>query len=346
MRRRTLIRRAVLGALGVAFVSPAPLRPAPAHAAETWDLRQISPDERRRLVAGEAVPFLVAERTNRDLAAGVMMSVGVPLARAAEPLTEGELAVRDPGVLDWGALPERAGLAALAGLRLGPSEADEVLDARPGSVWNLSSPEMDALRALRGTLTGAAKTEAASAQYRGLLLRRALAFRAGGLGAIEPYARRGGVTTDPAAELRLAAEDARPLAAAAPGLPEALLNYPALQHAARPSLFYWVERKLQGRIAPVLVHQLTEVRPELGLHVERHFFVGHSYNSSQTLTGAVPWGSGSLLFVVSRVSTDLVTGLGGDVKRAIGRRQLRGDLTARLERVRAATVKSLPPQSP
>jgi hypothetical protein len=223
------------------------------------------------------------------------------------------------------------------------------MDARPGSVWNLSSAEMDGMRAVRSTAGGTAKpaqAEAASVQYRALLLRRAQAYRAGGLGGIEPYARRGGGATDPGGELRLAAEDARPLATAAPALPEALLHYPALQHAARVSQIYWIERRLQGRVAPVLIHQMVEVQPELALHLERHFFVAHSYNSSQTLTGAFPWGSGTLLFALSRVSTDLVTGLGGDVKRAIGRRQLRGDLGGRLDRLRGAVARIQPPQSP
>ena len=155
-----------------------------------------------------------------------------------------------------------------AELRLGAAETEELLESRPGSVWHLSNAEMEGLRMLRPALGGPARAGLAqattSAQYRTLLLRRADAYRAGGLGAVEPYVRRGGGTIDPAAELRLAAEDARPLAAASPALPEALLNYPALQHAARPSRIYWVERRLQGRITPVLVHQLVEVRPELG----------------------------------------------------------------------------------
>ena len=315
----------------------------------TWDIRQLSADDRRRLLAGESVPFTVAERTDRDLAGGVMVYVATPFTRVAELLAESELAVREPGIAGWGALGERAGPEALAKLRLGPAEADELLDARPGSVWNLSGAEMDAMRAARAAVGGAAKTapaEAASARYRALLLQRAQAYRAGGLGAIEPYARRGGIATDPAGELRVAADDARPLGAAAPALVEALLNYPALQHAERVSRLYWIERRLQGRVAPILVHQMVEVRPELVLHLERHFFVGHSYNSSQTLTGAFPWGSGTLLFTVGRVSTDLVTGLGGDMKRAIGRRQLRGDLAGRVDRLRGAVARVQPPQSP
>jgi hypothetical protein len=339
-----------LATLVVVAAAATVVSPAAVDAAEaTWDIRQISADDRRRLLAGDTVPFQVAERTDRDLAAGVMVFVAMPFARATEHLAESELAVREPGIAGWGALSERARPDALGMLRLGPAEAGELLDARPGSAWNLSGAEMDRLRAVRSTAGGTSRTaqaEAVSAQYRSLLLHRAQAYRTGGLGAIEPYVRRGGASTDPAAELRLAVEDARPLATAAPALPEALLNYPALQHDGRVSQIFWIARRLQGRVTPVLVHQMVEVRPELTLHLERHFFVAHSYNSSQTLTGAFPWGSGTLLFTLSRVSTDLVTGLGGDLKRAIGRRQLRGDLSARLDRLRGALATVQPTQSP
>src|SRR5512134_775653 len=104
--------------------------PAPVTASEpTWDIRQISVDERRRLLAGEIVPFQVAERTDRDLAAGMMVYVATPLARVTEHLAESELAVREPGIAGWGALSERAGPDALAKLRLGLAEADELMDA-------------------------------------------------------------------------------------------------------------------------------------------------------------------------------------------------------------------------
>ena len=322
-----------------------------ARAAEaTWEPRQPSADDRRRLLGGETVSVTVAERTDRDLASGVVGYLPLPVALVGEYLTAAELAVQDPGITAWAALRDGASPEVLGRLRLGTAETEELLESRPGSVWNLSSAEAESLRALRPALGGPARAGLAqattSAQYRTLLLRRAEAYRAGGLAAIEPYVRRGGGVIDPAAELRAAVEDVRPLAGASPALPEALLNYPALQHAARQSRIYWVERRLQGRITPSLIHQLVEVRPELALHVERHFFVGHSYTSSQTLTAAVPWGSGALLFVVSRVFTDLVTGLGGDLKRGVGRRQLRSDLAGRLERIRAALTKPTPPQSP
>src|SRR5262245_47237341 len=336
--------------LGIFTASLLPPAAARSPAADAWDLRQMSADDRRRVIGGEIVPFAVSERTDRDLAAGLMMFLPLPVPRVGDYLAEAELAVRDPGVVSWGELPERGEAASLAKLRLGPAEADELLDARPGSVWNLSATEMDGLRAVRSMLPLASKalqSESVSTQYRAVLLRRTQAYRAAGLDAVEPYARRGGATTDPAAELRLAADDARPLAAVSPGLVDLLLHYPSALRVARGNDLRWVERRLQGRVDPVLVHELVDVRPELALHVERHFFVGHAYNSSQTLTGALPWGNGSLVFAVARVSTDLVAGLGGDMKRSLGRRQLRGDLSSRLERVRAGLARPTPmPQSP
>jgi hypothetical protein len=348
MRRRTAL---VTAAVAMAMLhAPAGRWRRAARAAEaTWEPRQPAADDRRRVLAGETVAVTVAERTDRDLASGVVGYLPLPVARVGEYLAAAELAVQDPGITAWAAVRDGASPEVLGRLRLGVTETEELLESRPGSVWNLSNAEAEGLRALRPALGGPARAGLAqatiSAQYRTLLLRRAEAYRAGGLAAIEPYVRRGGVI-DPAAELRAAVEDVRPLAGASPALPEALLNYPALQHVARPSRIYWVERRLQGRITPSLIHQLVEVRPELALHVERHFFVGHSYTSSQTLTAAVPWGSGALLFVVSRVFTDLVTGLGGDLKRGVGRRQLRSDLAGRLERIRAALTKPTPPQSP
>ena len=149
----------LVGAPALSLVSPAPAEAVEA----TWDIRLLSVDDRRRVLAGETVPFPVTERTDRDLAGGMMLFVAAPFARVAEYLAESELAVREPGILGWGALPERAGPDALARLRLGPAESDELLDARPGSVWNLSGAEMDGLRALRPRLGQAAKTAQAEA---------------------------------------------------------------------------------------------------------------------------------------------------------------------------------------
>ena len=79
------------------------------------------------------------------------------------------------------------------------------------------------------------------------------------------------------------------------------------------------------------------------LYVERHVYVGHSYNASQILSGAVPYEDGVLVFSSNRVSTDQVAGLGGELKRGIGRRQLRSEIVKRFDRIRAALIKPTAP---
>jgi hypothetical protein len=141
----------------------------------------------------------------------------------------------------------------------------------------------------------------------------------------------------------VAAGDARIVAHVMPRLAEALLRFPAEQSPTAISQFYWVKRQVQTRPDPILIHHLVDVTPHLALYVERHVYVGHSYNASQILSGAVPYEDGVLVFSSNRVSTDQVAGLGGELKRTIGRRQLRGEIVKRFDRIRAALVKPTAP---
>ncbi|MGH7399907.1 MAG: hypothetical protein ACRELW_20505, partial [Candidatus Rokuibacteriota bacterium] len=186
---------------------------------------------------------------------------------------------------------------------------------------------------------------AGTAQWRALLFERWQAFLARGLDGIAPYARRSGVS-DPAAVLRVAAGDARIVAHLMPRLPEALLRFPAEPSPTAISQFYWVKRQVQGRATPILIHHLVDVGPGIAVYVERHIYVGHTYNASQILSGAVPYEDGALVFSSNRVSTDQVAGLGGEMKRLIGRRQLRGEIVKRFDRIRAALVRPAPPPVP
>src|SRR6266478_2196443 len=159
---------------------------------------------------------------------------------------------------------------------------------------------------------------------------------------ITPYARRSGAS-DPAALLRVAAGDARIVSSLAPRLGEVLLRYPAEQSPTAISQVYWVKRQVQGRPTPILLHHLVDVTPALAVYVERQFYVGNTYNASQILCAAVPYEDGVLILSSNRVSTDQVAGLGGEMKRLIGRRQLRGEIVKRFDRIRAALVQPTGP---
>jgi len=85
------------------------------------------------------------------------------------------------------------------------------------------------------------------------------------------------------------------------------------------------------------------VTQALALYVERQFYVGSSYNASQILCAAIPYEDGVLIVSSNRVSTDQVAGLGGELKRTIGRRQLRGEIVKRFDRIRAALGRPVGP---
>ena len=316
--------------------------------AQALDVRHLSPEQRRRLVAGDTISYQVLETGETELGAGVAMYLPVPLGRAAEVLTSPDIVLREPSITASGPVAAGATAGTLAGFTFSPgeiSEAQEAIDAAPGSRLNLAPPEIEAFRALKARLRGAdrgAVLEAAASEWRTLFVQREQAFQAHGLDGVAPYARRSGVS-DPAALLRIAAGDARIVAHVAPRLADSLLRYPAEASATAISRFYWVKRQVQGRPTPILIHHLVDVGPALALYVERHIYVGHTYNASQILCAAVPYEGGVLVLSSNRVSTDQVAGLGGEMKRMIGRRQLRAEIVKRFDRIRAALAAPAPP---
>lgn len=314
---------------------------------------QISVADRARMLRGETVSYGVSEHSDRELAVGVALFVAAPLARVSAYLAAGELIAQDPTISAYGLIPDPARPQALPAARFTGGERDEaesLLDAAPGTRFNLSPAEIEALRALRSSAASPARVtlEQVSDEYRRLLWNRWRAYQEGGLAAIAPYARGGASLTDPAAELRSAILDAERIAQHGAQLREALARYPAAQPAGALTRFYWIKRRVQRRPDLSLLHQLMLAGPELVVHVERYFYVGHSYNAAQILTGALAYQNGSVLFATSRFSTDEVLGVGSQLKRAVGRTQLRDEMRKRLEGVRASLSRpvSLPVQSP
>ncbi|HME95234.1 MAG TPA: hypothetical protein VKN16_13590 [Methylomirabilota bacterium] len=330
------------------LVIPAVSLAADADEGQTLDIRRLSPDQRRRLLAGETVIYAVPETTDVQLGAGVAMYLPVALARVAEMLTSPDLVLRDSSITASGPIPADATPLALRGFTLGGGEigeAQEVLEASPGPRFNLSTAEIEAFHAARARVRPGDRgsvLEAAASQWRVVLLQRAQAFRARGLEGVAPYARRGG-SADPAALLRAAADDARIATSVAPRLGAELLVFPADQSPTATSHFYWVRRQVQSRPDPIVIHHLTDVTGARALYVERQIYVGHTYDASQILCVAVPYEDGVVILSSNRVATEQVTGLGADMKKLIGRRQLRGEILKRFDRIRAAFVRPAPP---
>ena len=175
---------------------------------------------------------------------------------------------------------------------------------------------------------------------------RLQAYRRAGLAAVGPYARTGGAVRDPSIDLRLAAADAERLGRYGQALREALLRYPADQAPQMVNNFHWIKRRVQRRPHLSLLHRMVGPGPGPVLHVERYFYVGHSYNATEILTGALAHPDGTLVFCTSRVSTDEVLGVGNQLKRAVGRSQLRDEMRARLDKLRASLSRPVTVESP
>jgi hypothetical protein len=229
------------------------------------------------------------------------------------------------------------------------AEAESFLEASPGTRFNLSLDEIEALRALRDSTGSSARTgavEKASDAYWRLLQQRLQAYRQAGLAAIVPYARAGGAIRDPSIDLRLAAADAERLARYGRELREVLLRYPADQPSQMVSQFDWIKRRVQRRPHLSLLHRMVVPGPGPVIHVERYFYVGHSFNATEVLTGALAHQDGTLVFCISRVSTDEILGLGNQLKRTVGRSQLRDEIRTRLDKLRASLSRPVSVESP
>jgi hypothetical protein len=346
-----------LGVLGIGLLASL-AAPGIAPAAETslvieaQDVLQLSVDQRRRLARGEVISYPVTENSDSEIAVGLAVFMPAQVSQLAQYLVSGQLIAQDASISEFAAVPDEVSPGSLVGPRFTSGEREEaesLLEASPGTRFNLSLAEVEVFRAVRGSAGGSVKTGAAeigSDTYRRLLQQRVQTYRQGGLAGIAPYARSGGAVTDPAADLRLAASDAERLGHRGIDLREALLRYPADQPAQMVSQLYWIKRRVQRRPHLSLLHRMVVTGDGSIIHVERYFYVGHSFNSIEILTGALAYQDGTLVFSTTRVSTDEVLGMGNHLKRTVARGQVRDEMRARLDRLRAAFTKPVVPESP
>jgi hypothetical protein len=324
-----------------------------ATAEEAFERLQIGAEQRRALLRGDVISYTVGERGERELAVGLVVFIPVALAVISEYLVGGELLSRDATIVAHGLISDPANPGTFPTIdyaRKERQEADGLLEAAPGTHFNLASAEIETFRALRATSAGSGTgpLEKVADEYRRLFRDRTQAYQRGGLAGILPYARAGNAVTDPSAELRSALTDAEQIARYGRQLRDALARYPAAQPANALHRFYWVKRRVQRRPDLSLLHQMVIADPEMVAHAERYFYVGHSYNAAQIITGAFGYQDGAVLFATSRFSTDEILGVGSQLKRSVGRAQLREEMRKRLEGVRTwlSRAPTPPPQTP
>jgi hypothetical protein len=277
------------------------------------------------LAQGKPVTYALPESNDTDLAMGIALYLPVPLARMSEYLRQENPDPLDVDVIAYGLLTEHGGAAFLASAALSSEEIQSLLDAEPGSKFNLSASEIDSFKTLNQMPSKAAE-DAVLQHYREILFQRFVAYRHGGTSAIAPYLRDEGQDSKPSLELRQAASASAILPRYFPALYKAWLDYPQPLPPGADEAFPWVEKKVESRPAIILRHRISTDWNGGILVLTREFYAPHSYNSSQWLTGCFAYRDGTVVFKQVHSYTDQVAGMASDVKHIIGRELLKDKL--------------------
>ncbi|MGZ8096648.1 MAG: hypothetical protein ACXWUD_10450 [Methylosarcina sp.] len=320
-----VVQQRLILVLGLLAVIPA----YSANLPESQELMQLLGVDRTALAdleQGKIVYFDVAEGKENELAAGVVMYLPASPSEIIRFLNKKGQAGVDKDIIAQGTVPAQATQEAFKGFgfKLGSEEEKALLEAKPGSQFNLSFQEFQSLR------------NSGSAQaYRKILFDRWESYRKKGLKGIATYDRGNGTEANPAGELRAATLESKVLARYFPELYQSWLNYPAALPKGADERYVWINRKVEGRPTAILTHRIAFSAGEAGeVILARQVYVGHSYNSSQLNIACLPYREGSLIFYANRSFTDQVTGLGSDLKRSIGREQMKKEIVKQLKNLR------------
>lgn len=321
---------------------------APVGAAELMSAAQVAQAlgfdgaAQHELLGGEIVSVEREETTDKQLAISIGMLIQGDRDALAAAVRDGQTLKVSPGVLAFGRIDPAAPEAGLAGVAYTPDQIDEVrklLEAQAGDEFNLSAEELASLRAVSVRFrpmqaSDPAAVQAVNEAYQSILLGRLRAYLAHGLAGLAPYERDGGAS-DPAAELRAAAEASGLLQEAAPDMYRGLLDYPEQQPAGVQHAFFWIKEVANDRPVFTLNHRMVQRRPDGLILLSCTFYAGHSFNASLSAAGVLPVGPDNAVFYTNRTSSDQVAGFMQGMRHEMGRGMMRDALIESFEAIRA-----------
>lgn len=319
--------------LGISFMLPEfPVLAEPPAVEEVLGVLGMDKGQIAELAQGQPITYALSENSDDELAAGIALYFPAPLTKVTNYLRQENPDPLDVDVTAYGLLTEHGGAASFAPVVLSSEETEALLDAEPGEEFNLSTSEINSFKTLKKTLPKFIE-DAALQHYREILFQRFEAYRRGGTYAIAPYVRKESRNSKPSLELRQAANASTILARYFPALHKAWLNYPHALPPGANEAFPWVNKNVESRPAVILRHRISIDWNGGVLVLTREFYTPHSYNSSQWITGCLPYRDGTVVFQQVRSFTDQVTGIAGDVKHMIGRKLLEDKMLKSFERL-------------
>lgn len=330
----------LLAALSCSLLAPAStfaISPTPT-VEELFSYLGIDPARKNKMMAGEILSTPVDEGTDKELAVGIVMFVPAPVEKVTDFIRSGKVLSSDKTITAFGEIKDGADLAAFENAKFTAKQNDEaksLLEVSAGSKFNLSADEIKACRAANPK-NDPVKTASQATQK--LLLERYRAFFKSGLAGIPTY-DRGKKSVSPAEELRVAMKESSLLGKHFPELQKAALDFPANQPEGVINRFFWINQIVEKRPTFILARRMACTRPEGAIMVEQQFYVGHSYNSMQTISGCLAVPGGCLVFHSNHTSTDQVAGFGSGLRHSIGRDQMREETIASFEQMRAGLKK-------
>jgi len=293
--------------------------------------------DEKRLLAGEIITADLPETTDKMLAQSLAIYAPMYAYKIADLVLSARVFEGDTNVIASGRIDPLNIEASLSKAKFTSADAGELKQLNKfngGEAFNLSSKEIAKLR--KSITSGQTSAKELSKVYRNILVGRMKAYLKSGIAGVAPYDRGKGNQTSVASDLKAMTKAAKPLAKGAPGLYRTFLDYPNNQSLHIEHGFFWVKRKIDKRPAFVLEHRILERGPVSLNILRREFFVGHSYNAAQAISGAFTLSKkGTLIFSTIRRSSDQA----GGTQHAAARKKMRDEMITRFKSLRKRFAK-------
>ena len=298
-------------------------------------------EDAKKLFAGEIITADLPETTDKMLAESFAIFAPMYTYKVADLVLSERVFEGDTNVIASGRIDPLKIEASLAKAKFTSADAEELKQLKKftgGDKFNLSSEEIASLR--KSITSGQTSAKALSKVYRDILAGRMKAYLKSGIRGVASYDRGKGRKTSAASDLEAMTKASKLLATGAPGLFRTFLDYPKNQSLHIEHGFFWVKRKIDKRPAFVLEHRILERGPASLNILRREFFVGHSYNAAQAISGAFTISNkGTLIFSTMRSSSDQVQGDKNGSRHAIARKMMRDELITRFKNMRKRFAK-------
>ncbi len=298
-------------------------------------------EDEKKLLTGEVITADLPETTDNMLAEAFAIYAPMYTYKIGDLVLSDQVFAADTHVLASGRINPLKIEASLAKAQFTSADAGELKQLKNftgGETFNLSSEEIAKLRA--AIKSGQTTPKALSRVYRGILAGRMKAYLKAGIHGVAPYDRGKGILASAASDLEAMTKAATLLATGAPGLYRSFLDYPKNQSLHLEQAFFWVKRKIDKRPAFVLEHRILERGPASVNILRREFFVGHTYNAAQAISGAFTIANkGTLVFSTMRSTSDQVAGSKNGMRHIKARKAMRDELVTRFKNMRKQFAK-------